>query len=385
MKMQHHVFPTLLLLLAQSAWAQAGGSSETQSSGSQPTIDADGTVHIPSLAVPLSAHMSEEAKSHFIQQFMQNKDILASLARVQDPARGADSPATDCPERDVGKRFTQPIIDRARAVYPVTIERQTIAGVQADVITPKAGIPGQHRNRVLINVHGGGYSCASAGGLAGQAEAIPIVGAGKFKVIAIDYRTAPQAHFPQATEEVAAVYRELLKRYKPKNIGIFGCSTGATLTAGAVAWFQKQNLPRPGAVGLFGDGATKDDHVDGDGWFINVPLNGGEVLDTAQNYAALRTESYMQGTDYNDPLVAPVVSRAVLSKFPPTLVISGTRDVSLSEALYTHTQLVKAGVAADLHVWEGQWHCSFVDVDLPESQEMYDVTTKFFDRHLGGK
>jgi acetyl esterase/lipase len=195
------------------------------------------------------------------------------------------------------------------------------------------------------------------GGLAGQLEAIPVAGAGRFTVITIDYRSSPEYRFPAATEDVAAVYRSLLKRHKPENIGIYGCSTGATLSAGSVAWLQKKQLPRPGAIGLFGDGATKDDHVDGDAWFINVPLSGGAVLSPEQSHQVLHAEPYMQGTDYNDPLVAPVVSQAVLSKFPPTLVISGTRDVGMSEAVYTHTQLVKAGVEADLHIWEGMWHC----------------------------
>jgi hypothetical protein len=60
------------------------------------------------------------------------------------------------------------------------------------------------------------------------------------------------------------------------------------------------------------------------------------------------------GADFADPLVSPAYAPAVLAAFPPTLVISGTRDDLLSPAVYTHTQLVKAGVEADLHVWEGR-------------------------------
>jgi acetyl esterase/lipase len=46
-------------------------------------------------------------------------------------------------------------------------------------------------------------------------------------------------------------FRQLLKHYPPRNIGIYGCSSGGMLTAEAVAWFQKEKLPRPGAIGLF--------------------------------------------------------------------------------------------------------------------------------------
>ena len=56
---------------------------------------------------------------------------------------------------------------------------------------------------------------------------------------------------PAASEDVEAVYRELLKEYQPEHIGIFGCSAGGGLTAQAVAWFLSKALSRPRAVGIF--------------------------------------------------------------------------------------------------------------------------------------
>ena len=79
----------------------------------------------------------------------------------------------------------------------------------------------------------------------------------------------------------------------------------------------------------------------------------------------------------------PVDSPEVLSKFPPTLIITGTRGFELSSALYTHEQLVKQGVEAELHVWEGLFHGFFYNADVPESKDAFNVMIKFFDRHLG--
>jgi len=49
--------------------------------------------------------------------------------------------------------------------------------------------------------------------------------------------------------------------------------------------------------------------------------------------------------------------------------------------------LVRAGVEADLHVWEGAPHCIFaqpiVDPSVPETREAWDVIVKFFDKQLG--
>ena len=93
--------------------------------------------------------------------------------------------------------------------------------------------------------------------------------------------------------------------------------------------------------------------------------------------------SYFSGTNPKDPLVAPVNSPEVLAKFPPTLMITGTRGFELSAALYTHEQLVKAGVDTELHVWEGLFHGFFYNVDVPESKDALNVIVKFFDRRLG--
>ena len=49
---------------------------------------------------------------------------------------------------------------------------------------------------------------------------------------------APEYQFPTASEDVAAVYKALLRKYRAQNIGIYGCSAGSLLAAEALAWFQ---------------------------------------------------------------------------------------------------------------------------------------------------
>ena len=92
---------------------------------------------------------------------------------------------------------------------------------------------------------------------------------------------------------------------------------------------------------------------------------------------------YLGETNPADPLVNPINSSEVLSKFPPTLIVTGTRGMELSGALYTHSQLVKLGVDAELYVWEGLFHGFFYNPDVPECKDAYNVRVRFFDRHLG--
>lgn len=85
----------------------------------------------------------------------------------------------------------------------------------------------------------------------------------------------------------------------------------------------------------------------------------------------------------NDPLAFPVRSLSVMKHFPPSLLVAATRDPALSSVVQTHAVLVSQGVDAELHIWEGLGHGFFFDLDLPQSREVYAVTVKFFDEHLG--
>lgn len=319
-------------------------------------VDADGTVEIPAQAVPISSLLSPEAQAYVTEHLkdMQNPQMLKPDGGVP--------------------RFLKPYLMRDYDAFAVDRKDQTVAGVHAYIYTPKAGVSAGNKNRVLINLHGGGFSgcwptCA-------ELESIPVSGMGQIEVISLDYREAPANKYPAASEDVASVYRELLKTHKPTEIGIYGCSAGGMLTAESVAWFQAHSLPAPGAIGILcaAAGAT----FGGDASYTASWL--GEARMPAQPGAARL--GYFEGSNPKDPLISPVDSPEILAKFPPTLVVTGTRGFEMSAAVYTHTQLVKAGVDAELHVWEGLFHGFFYNTDVPESKDALNVIVKFFDRHL---
>lgn len=327
----------------------------------KPAVDADGTIHAPAFAIPFSSLASEQSKRVFMDR------IVRPL-----PSSPGDIEKT---RRDIEEQFHTPLLKELNRLFPVNVTREVIGGVQTDVVVPKNGISKKNRSRVLINLHGGGFQVAAQSG--GQVESIPIAGLGRIKVITPDYRQGPEHKFPAASEDVATVYQELLKQYQPKNIGIYGCSAGGMLTAEALAWFQTHRLPSPGAAGIFGAGAVAAQV--GDSGYIGNLLSG----EAPTPLPASILSAYFGNRDMKDPLVSPVYAPSILAQFPPTLVLAGSRDPLLSGALYTHSQLVKAGAEADLHVWEGMRHCFFFWPDPPESHEAWSVIVRFFDRHLG--
>lgn len=68
--------------------------------------------------------------------------------------------------------------------------------------------------------------------------------------------------------------------------------------------------------------------------------------------------------------------------YPPAFLLSGTRDMCLSQSVLLHRKLRNAGVDADLNVFEGMWHFFREDPVLPESREAITALANFFNRHL---
>lgn len=261
---------------------------------------------------------------------------------------------------------------RMKQVYPVKIRRDTIGGIPVEIVTPAGGVKPQHRGRVLVNLHGGGFMWGAGAG--GEVEAIPIAAVGGFEVVTVDYRMAPEAHFPAASEDVAAVYRALLKRYQAKSIGIYGCSAGGILTAQSVAYIIQKQLPVPGAIGTFCGSAAE---IGGDTVKL-APTTTGESF--AEDFEM--NLPYFKDARRDDPTLFAVKSPELLKRFPPTLLIAGSRDFTLSSLFQTQRELTRVGVVAELHAWDGLAHAFFMDPDLPESKETYKVVSDFFTRYL---
>jgi monoterpene epsilon-lactone hydrolase len=325
----------------------------------------DGLVHVPAYDLPLSIYMSEAARQAFRER----------ASRL--PAVSPGSTVADYREA-MDLHFYAPRLARALERFPATIESDVIAGVRVDRITPKAGISPENRERVLINLHGGGFRIGA--GLGAQLESVPIAVEAGIAVIAVDYRQGPEHEFPAASEDVAAVYHTLLERYQPRNIGIYGLSAGGVLTAMTIAWLDRHNLPKPAAIGLFS--APAEDIWGGDSRFSTPPLSGYPAPPAEPNPPDTGMP-YVRKADLYDPLVSPAFAPDLLARFPPTLVITGTRAGEMSAAVHSHARLVAAGVAADLHVWEGMWHGFLEDFELPEAEEARAVIVRFWNRHLG--
>jgi len=359
----------VVVALAMGSFAPAHGAERA------PTVDADGTLHAPPLTIPFSSLASPEAKSAFTDQATSNATESRQGTNADDQSK-IDIAAV----RKSVDESIEPYVAAMKKQYPVNITPKTIGGVYTEMFVPRDGIAPKYKKRVLINLHGGAFLWGAR--TEGQAESIPIAALGTIKVISVDYRMGPEHQFPAASQDVATVYKALLKDYRPQNIGIYGCSAGGMLTAEAVAWFDKEGLPLPGAIGVLC--ASTGPISVGDSHFL-TPLLTGASMNGAGEGGFDITRLYFGDADPKDPLVYPATAPALLARFPPTLFVTGTRALEMSGVVHSHIQLISAGVRAELYIWDGMWHGFFVDPKLPESKEVYHVIVDFFDRQLGNR
>lgn len=346
-----------LPFVSPSAQAQEKPMTQTEAGSIKP----DKTVVVPSFDLPPSIYVSEAARNAMpATPTDQDAQLRQMLAAGMIPSI-----------RPKIGQYMAPQIDKLKALYPVATREETIDGVPAIHVTPAGGVPAANAKKILLNLPGGGFVMGMAPGT-GMVESIPLANLAKVEIVSITYRQAPEAVYPAATEDVVKVYRHLLKTHKPEDIAVFGCSAGGLLTAEAMAAFVKEKLPLPSSIGIFC--ASADGRWAGDSRAFSRPF---QAL-APQN----RTLGYFEGANLEDPQVSPVLSPDLLKRFPPTLLITATRAMEMSAAVNTHRELTKAGVDADLHVWDGLGHAFFYDPALPESREAFDVMTGFFQKHL---
>ncbi len=290
----------IALLIGALLTIGVGQQNESQSGPQTDTsfIDAAGTAHVTRV-VPVPTTISPEAQK-----------ILAR--RVSDAA----APESLQERRAKTDAWQSRAGQKSRSLYPVNVTQETIAGVPAKVITPLT-IPENRRNRVLINVHGGGFN-PDSGSLT---ETIPIANLTQTKVVAVLYRLAPEHPFPAAVEDTVAVFKELRKTYEPRAIGLYGTSAGAILTAEVAVKLRQLGLPLPGVLGIFsGNG---DFSRTGDLQAIYA-LNGlsGPLQPPSKE---VTLSPYVASTDTKDPVFSPVYAN--LKGLPPTLFITSSRDL----------------------------------------------------------
>jgi acetyl esterase/lipase len=320
----------------------------------------DGARVVPERRIPVPSTVSEAARRRIASHSEVPPMRVPATAEKLDGMIAA------------GNRYMRELEARALEKFPVNLERTSIAGVRVAILDPPE-IPAGNRDKILLNLHGGyfvfGEDCFG--------ESIPVAATAKVRTVAVDYRIAPKHPFPASIEDGVTVYRRLLQDYEARNIGIFGDSAGGNLACALTLRIRELGLPLPAGVAM--STPLSDLSRCGDSWETNYCYDSD--LSSAKELNMFFVELYAGMHDRKDPLLSPVYGD--FSKgFPPSLLITGTRDMLLSSSILLHRAIRRAGRFSDLHVFEAMGHG--IDVELPESDEALGIISSFFEHVFSG-
>ncbi|KZY33255.1 hypothetical protein A3731_20740 [Roseovarius sp. HI0049] len=276
------------------------------------------------------------------------------------------SPETVETYRKMAKDAFLPRAERAVKAHGVTVAEVKIGGVPCLDIRP-AGEP----IGTVLYCYGGGF-------VTGSAREDLIVSAGLCRhsgarVVAVDYRLAPEHPYPAAIEDGAAVYDVLCR--EAGAFAIAGESAGGNMALALMQRASAEGLFMPLAAVLLSPWCDLTHGGD------SPQANDGRdpTLDFAFVEAA--AEMYAPDTPRDTPGISPLFG-TFTPDFPPTLVTTGTRDLLMSPSIEVTRRMREAGIAVDLDLHDGLWHVFEFYDELPEAALSLTRCGAHLSRHM---
>jgi acetyl esterase/lipase len=254
----------------------------------------------------------------------------------------------------------------------VDVSERTFDGTRAYVIQPPAANPTD--SRVFLEIHGGALT--QGAGECGKAMATHTAIRVGMPTWSVDYRMPPDHPYPAGLDDCLRVYEGLLRERTPGQIVIGGTSAGGNLAAALVLRARDAGLPLPSGLVLVSPEVDLTESGDTFQTLLGVdPVLTASLMPINLLYAGQ--------TNLSDPLLSPLFGDFVPG-FPPTLLASGTRDLFLSNAVRMHRALRRAGIPADLHVFEAAPHGGFM-AGTAEDEDLESEIRQFVQTHCPAK
>jgi len=252
-----------------------------------------------------------------------------------------------------------------------TVEAVIAGGVPGEWVSA----PGAASDRVILCLHGGGYTMGSS--KATHVVAAFLSAASGCRVLVIDYRLAPEHPFPAALEDTMAAYRWLLEQgISHSRVVLVGFSAGGGLALSTLVSLRDAHAALPaGAVlispwtDLAGTGESVKTRAEADPWLTD---------EMNRYHAAL----YANGKDLRHPLISPLY--ADMHGLPPLLIHVGSDEIMLDDSRRVAERAKAAGVEVTLEIWEGLWHVFHAFAyRLAEGKEAIEKIGQFIRKRLG--
>jgi acetyl esterase len=174
------------------------------------------------------------------------------------------------------------------------------------------------------------------------------------RVLSLHYALAPEHPYPAGLDDCVDAARWLGAQSRalgidPAHLAIGGDSAGASLAAGTILRLRAERsaVSFRGALLIYGR-FTHEDTPSIEAWGTRDLVLSKQVMDWFKgHYVGDRGRA-------DDPYLNPLVGD--LRGFPPSILVVGTLDPLLDDSRLFAAALEKAGVPAELHVYEDGLH-----------------------------
>jgi len=228
--------------------------------------------------------------------------------------------------------------------------------------------PESNTNRVILYLHGGAYILGSI--TSSRALTLSFLCMSNARVLAIDYRLAPEHPFPAGLEDAISVYKWLIEseKIKPENIIIAGASAGGGLTIATLIKLRDEGVPLPSAGIVISPWA--DLTCSSESFTQKEELDPWLTPEGLKNCAIL----YGGNNDLRNPYISTVF--ADFKGLSPLYIQVGTSEILLDDSINLAEQAKAADVDVKLDIWENLIHV-FAAFETPESQQARERIEKF--------
>src|SRR6185437_4497011 len=260
------------------------------------------------------------------------------------------------------------IFEKMTAAHPLPADVRTSPRELGGVPAITVEIDGMNAAGTVLYFHGGAYVIGSAQSSLGLAA--EIARRAGVRVVAVDYRLAPENPYPAAVDDALAAYRGLLSETEPGQVAVAGESAGGGLAIALLVAARDTGLPMPASAAVFSP-------------FADLTLSGASIagkasVDPALTEAGLRLRGgqYIAAGVPATPTASPVF--ASLKGLPGLLIQAGSHEILLDDALRLAARAAHDDVAVQLQVTPGVPHVfqGFAEI-LDEAGAALDEAGRF--------
>jgi monoterpene epsilon-lactone hydrolase len=244
-------------------------------------------------------------------------------------------------------------------------------GVPAEWVIPADAVPG----RVVVYLHGGGYATGTLD--SSRALFSHLARATRARVLAVDYRLAPEHPFPAAVDDAVTASRFVIAAGQaPASVALCGDSSGGGLALATLVALRELGEPMPGAAVCISPWT--------DLTLSGPSLEANRDADPMVSASSLTqmADAYLGDTDPRSPTASPLF--AELIGLPPLLLQVGSSELLLDDTTRFAQRAEAAGVDVTVEIWNDVvhvWH-GFADF-LPEARAAMAKIGAYVDQHLG--